>query len=239
MHKYGGSSLANIDRIRAVAQHIRHVYAQGQDLVVVVSAMGDSTDELTDLARQIHPDPPRRELDMLLTAGERISMALLSMALHGMNIPSVSLTGSQCGILTTEHHGRARVRAITGQRIQSALEQKYVVIVAGFQGVHPESREVTTLGRGGSDLTAVALAVSLMAQSCEFYKDVEGILSADPRLVEKAQKRTQMTYEQAVALMSSGSGVIHNRAVLLAAKHKLPLTIKSSFHPELPGTLIS
>ena len=177
IQKYGGSSVASLERIKAVADHIKSCAQQGNRLVVTISAMGSQTDELSKLAIAMSPNPPRRELDMLLTAGERISMALLSIALHDRGVDAVSLTGSQCGILTDQTHGNARITKILGDRIRSSLNENRVVIVAGFQGVSPATKEITTLGRGGSDLSAIALAATLKADKCQLFKDVENLMT--------------------------------------------------------------
>ena len=188
VQKYGGSSLESADRIRAVAERIVATKKQGNDVVVVCSAMGDTTDELLDLAAQVNPVPPRREMDMLLTAGERISNALVAMAVESLGAHAQSFTGSQAGVLTTERHGNARIVDVTPGRLTEALDEGKICIVAGFQGVNKESRDVTTLGRGGSDTTAVALAAALNADVCEIYSDVDGVYTADPRIVPDAQK---------------------------------------------------
>jgi aspartate kinase len=195
VQKYGGSSVADVERIRQVADRIAATRATGKDVVVVVSAMGDTTDELLGLARRICPSPARRELDMLLSAGERISMALLSMALNARSVPAVSFTGSQSGIITNDAHTNARIVEVRPYRVQDELARGKVVIVAGYQGVSYK-REVTTLGRGGSDTTAVALAAALDAEACEIYSDVDGVYSADPRLVPEARRLAEISYPE-------------------------------------------
>jgi uridylate kinase len=234
VRKYGGSSLADIDRIRTVAQDIRQARDQGYQVVVVVSAMGKTTDELTELANRTNPTPPRRELDMLLSVGERITMSLLSMALAAEGCPAISYTGSQCGIITDNSHNDARILEVKGDRVRESLAEGYTVVVAGFQGVSRE-REITTLGRGGSDTTAVALAAALGAVRCEILKDVDGVMSADPRQVPNARRHENLSWDQMRQIASSGCGVVHLRAVEYAAVHEVPLTVRSSFH-DGPGT---
>lgn len=236
VRKYGGSSLASIDRLRAVADDLVRKRAEGYDLVVVVSAMGRTTDDLLHLARQANPDPPRRELDMLLTVGERVSMSLLSMALAAAGCPAISFTGSQVGIITDTSHTDARIVEVKADRVREALAAGQVVVVAGFQGVSV-AREITTLGRGGSDTTAVALAAALRAVRCEILKDVDGVYSADPHRVPGARRHARLSYEQMRRIAAAGSGVIHARAVEYAARHGVPLLVGSSFR-EGPGTLI-
>lgn len=236
VRKYGGSSLASIDRVRAVADDLVRKRAEGYDLVVVVSAMGRTTDDLLHLARQANPDPPRRELDMLLTVGERVSMSLLSMALAAAGCPAISFTGSQVGIITDTSHTDARIVEVKADRVREALAAGQVVVVAGFQGVSV-AREITTLGRGGSDTTAVALAAALRAVRCEILKDVDGVYSADPHRVPGARRHARLSYEQMRRIAAAGSGVIHARAVEYAARHQVPLLVGSSFR-DGPGTLI-
>lgn len=238
VQKYGGTSVADPARISNVAERVRTTREQGDDVVVVVSAMGQTTDELMRLAREITDDPPPRELDMLLTAGERITMALLAMALEKRNIPAVSYTGSQAGILTDSSHGEARIREITGERVKQSISEGKVVIVAGFQGVDPDRREVTTLGRGGSDTTAVALAVTLGAEVCEIFTDVEGVFTADPRIVPDAVKVTDISFADMLALARNGAGVLVDHSVELAMSHDVPINVRSSFNFE-PGTRVS
>lgn len=231
VQKFGGTSVGTPERIQAVARRIAHARAQGHLLVVVVSAMGDTTDDLIELAHRVTPDPPHREMDMLLTAGERISMALLSMALEAAGVPAVSFTGSQSGIITTESHRRARIRRILGDRVRAALSDGKVAIVAGFQGVS-EKKEITTLGRGGSDTTAVALAAALGAERCEIYTDVDGVYSADPRVVPGAKRWERIPADLMVELAWRGAGVLHPRCVELALKHQVALHVKNSLRSE-------
>jgi uridylate kinase len=236
VRKYGGSSLATVARVREVAADIRAARDAGFALVVVVSAMGKTTDELAALAREAAPAPPRRELDMLLSVGERITMSLLSMALADLGCPAISFTGSQCGIITDTSHSDARILEVKGDRVREALEKGYIVVVAGFQGVSRE-REITTLGRGGSDTTAVALAAALGAVRCEILKDVDGVLSADPRLVPDPTRHEALDWDEMRAVAESGCGVVHLRAVEYAAERNVPLVVRSSFH-DGPGTAI-
>ncbi len=236
VRKYGGSSLASVDRIRAVARDLAAKRREGYRLVVVVSAMGRTTDELGHLAHQAHPDPPRRELDMLLSVGERITMSLLSMALAGEGCAAISYTGSQCGIITNTSHTDARIVEVRADRVRQSLDQGHIVVVAGFQGVSVE-REITTLGRGGSDTTAVALAAALGAERCEILKDVAGVFTADPHKVPAARRHDALTFEQMAQLAAAGCGVIHARAVEYAARHGVPLFVGSSF-ADGPGTLV-
>jgi aspartate kinase len=230
--------VGTLERIRSVAEHIATTYRQGHRLVVVVSAMGQQTDELLDMALALSPEPPQREVDMLLSVGERISMSLLAIALNEMKVPTVSFTGSQSGILTDDTHGNARIQKILGDRIRRALEAGKLVIVAGFQGMSENGKEITTLGRGGSDLTAIALAHTLKADRCQIYKDVDGVCTADPRLVPSAQVMPTMSWDSLSHLTWHGSGVVHNRGVHLAKKYRIPLEIRSSFNLETPGTLV-
>lgn len=235
VRKYGGSSLAGIPRLREVARGLRDARGEGVRLVVVVSAMGDQTDELVRLAQQANPQPPRREMDMLLTVGERISMSLLCMALAAEGVPAISLTGSQVGIITDASHTDARILEVKAYRVREALADGHVVVVAGFQGYSAETRDVTTLGRGGSDTTAVALAHALGALRCEILKDVPGVMTADPKLLPAARRLERLTYDQMQAIADAGCGVVHPRAVAYAARHGVPLWVGSSFDPG-PGT---
>ncbi len=228
VQKYGGSSVADVEKIRKVAAKVKARRDEGYQLVVVVSAMGDTTDELLALAKQLSPDPPRRELDMLLTCGERISMALLSMALQELACPAISFTGSQSGIITNDAHAQARIVEVRPFRIQDELAAGKVVIVAGYQGVSYK-REVTTLGRGGSDTTAVALAAALQAEACEIYSDVDGIFSADPRVVPEARKLAELSYEEMQELASAGAKVLNAQAVEFARQKGIVILAKSSF----------
>ncbi len=229
VQKYGGSSVADAASIKRVAQRIVATKKAGNDVVVVVSAMGDSTDELIDLAKQVSPLPPGRELDMLLTAGERISMALLAMAISDLGVQARSFTGSQAGVITDASHGKARIIDVTPGRIQGALDSGAVAIVAGFQGVSQDTKDITTLGRGGSDTTAVALAAALGAGVCEIYTDVDGVFSADPRIVATARHLATVTYEEMLELAASGAKVLHLRCVEYARRYDLPIHVRSSF----------
>ena len=234
VQKFGGTSVGTPERIRAVAARVAATVREGHRVCVVVSAMGRTTDELLQLARDVSRLPPAREVDMLLTAGERISMALLSMALKDLDISALSFTGSQSGIITSHHHQRARIRRILGDRVREALSLGNVAIVAGFQGVS-ESREITTLGRGGSDTTAVALAAVLGADRCDIFTDVDGVYSADPRLVPNARKYAEIPTDQMVELALRGAGVLHARSVEIAEKYGVPLWVRNSLN-EAPGT---
>ncbi len=228
VQKFGGSSVANPDRIKNVARRIDDTRKKGHRLVVVVSALGDTTDELLGLASRITRKPSERELDVLMSTGEQVSMALLAMALEKLGSAAVSFTGWQVGIRTSPAHTCARIRHINTQRILRELKNKKVVIVAGFQGVNPQN-DITTLGRGGSDLTAVALAKALEADACEIYTDVEGIFTTDPRLVKKARKIRKISYEEMLEMASSGAQVMQSRSIELAGKHHIPLHVRSSF----------
>jgi aspartate kinase len=230
VHKYGGTSVGSPERIRAVAERIAYAYQTDRKLVVVVSAMGHTTDELIELAHRVSKRPSHREMDMLLSAGERVSMALLSMALADLGIPALSFTGSQTGIITTGSHRRARIQRILGDRVRAALNDEKVAIVAGFQGVS-ESKEITTLGRGGSDTTAVALAASLGADACEIYTDVDGVFTADPRIVPDAQLLRAISHDVMVELATRGAGVLHPRSVELAQQYGVKLRVRSSLRP--------
>ncbi len=237
VQKFGGSSVADAESIKRVAARIAATKRSGQQVVVVVSAMGDTTDELIDLANQVSPMPNGRELDMLLTAGERISMALLAMAISNLGLEARSFTGSQAGIITTSTHGRARVIDVTPGRIQEALNEGAIAIVAGFQGISQDTKDITTLGRGGSDTTAVALAAALEADVCEIYTDVDGVFSADPRIVPAARKLKSVTYEEMLELAASGAKVLHLRCVEYARRFNLPIHVRSSFS-NLEGTWV-
>jgi len=238
VQKYGGSSVADAEGIKRVAQRIVGTRKAGNDVVVVVSAMGDTTDELIELAEQVSPLPPGRELDMLLTAGERISMALLAMAIANLGMRARSFTGSQAGVITDSSHGRARIIDVTPGRIQSALAEGAVAIVAGFQGVSQDTKDVTTLGRGGSDTTAVALAAAMDADVCEIYTDVDGVYSADPRLVPTARRLPRVTYEEMLEMAANGARVLHLRCVEYARRYGIPVHVRSSFS-QREGTWIS
>ena len=227
VQKFGGSSVADVERIRKVAARVAARRAEGHQLVVVVSAMGDTTDELLALAKQMSADPPRRELDMLLTCGERISMALLSMALHALDVPAISFTGSQSGIITDDNHAQARIVEVRPVRIREELGKGKVVIVAGYQGVS-RNREVTTLGRGGSDTTAVALAAALEAEACEIYSDVDGVFSADPRVVPEARKLEALDYGTMQELAAAGARVLNAQAVEFARAAGIAIEARST-----------
>jgi aspartate kinase len=237
VQKYGGTSVDGPERIRAVAKRVAAARAAGHDTVVVVSAMGQTTDELLRLAEKVAPHPSRRELDMLLTAGERISMSLLAMALHDAGVAAISFTGSQSGILTDGAHSAARIVAVKPERIRAELANGQVVIVAGFQGVNPTTKEITTLGRGGSDTTAVALAATLDRAACEIYTDVPGVLTADPRIVPGARVIPRLSYPVCSALAHLGGRVLHARCVDLAAREGVRIAVRSSLD-ETPGTTI-
>ncbi len=238
VQKYGGSSVADAERIKRVAERIVATRKAGHDVVVAVSAMGDTTDELLDLASQVSPLPPPRELDMLLTAGERISMALLAMAIHNLGYEARSFTGSQAGVITTSVHGKARIIDVTPGRIRSALDEGAIAIVAGFQGVAQDTKDVTTLGRGGTDTTAVALAVALNADLCEIYTDVDGVFTADPRIVPNASRIERITYEEMLELAACGAKVLHLRSVEYARRAGLPIHVRSSYSNR-PGTVVT
>jgi aspartate kinase len=229
VQKYGGSSVADAESIKRVARRIVATCAKGNQVAVVVSAMGDTTDELIDLAGEISPQPPARELDMLLTAGERISMAVLAMAIADLGMEARSFTGSQAGVITDAVHGRARIIDVTPGRIRSALDEGAIPIVAGFQGVSQTTKDITTLGRGGSDTTAVALAAALGADVCEIYTDVDGVFTADPRIVPQARRIPRISYEEMLELAASGSKVLMPRCVEYARRYALPIHVRSSF----------
>nr|CAO00530.1 aspartokinase [Corynebacterium glutamicum] len=238
VQKYGGSSLESAERIRNVAERIVATKKTGNDVVVVCSAMGDTTDELLELAAAVNPVPPAREMDMLLTAGERISNALVAMAIESLGAEAQSFTGSQAGVLTTERHGNARIVDVTPGRVREALDEGKICIVAGFQGVNKETRDVTTLGRGGSDTTAVALAAALNADVCEIYSDVDGVYTADPRIVPNAQKLEKLSFEEMLELAAVGSKILVLRSVEYARAFNVPLRVRSSYSND-PGTLIA
>jgi aspartate kinase len=238
VQKYGGSSVADADGIKRVAQRIVATRKAGHSVVVVVSAMGDTTDELHDLARQVSPLPPGRELDMLLTAGERISMALLAMAIANLGLKARSFTGSQAGVITDSAHGRARIIDVTPGRISGALSDGAIPIVAGFQGVSQSGKDITTLGRGGSDTTAVALAAALKADICEIYTDVDGVFTADPRIVRTARRIPWISYEEMMEMAAGGAKVLQLRCVEYARRYGMPLHVRSSFS-QREGTRIS
>jgi aspartate kinase len=237
VQKFGGSSVADAASVKRVARRIVDTKRAGHDVVVVVSAMGDTTDELLDLAEQVSPQPPGRELDMLLTAGERISMALLAMAIHDLGEQARSYTGSQAGLITDSAHGAARIIDVTPSRISAAIDEGAVPIVAGFQGVAQDTKDITTLGRGGSDTTAVALAAALQADVCEIFTDVDGVFTADPRVVPRARKVDLITYEEMLELAAVGAKVLHLRCVEYARRFGLPIHVRSSFNDN-EGTLV-
>jgi aspartate kinase len=228
VQKYGGTSVADPDRMRNVARHIAETRAKGIDVVAVVSAMGKATDNLVELARQVSSNPQGREMDMLLTTGERISMSLLCMALHDVGCDAMSFTGSQVGIITDTSHTKAKILEIKGDRVRDALSAGKVAVVAGFQGVSTD-REITTLGRGGSDTTAVALAAALNADACEIYTDVTGVFSADPRMVPQARKIQYLSFDEMLEMAGAGSKVLALRAVEFARNHNVPIHVRSSF----------
>ncbi|MFJ6721505.1 MULTISPECIES: aspartate kinase [unclassified Streptomyces] len=238
VQKYGGSSVADAEGIKRVAKRIVDAKKNGHQVVVVVSAMGDTTDELIDLAEQVSPMPAGREFDMLLTAGERISMALLAMAIKNLGHEAQSFTGSQAGVITDSVHNKARIIDVTPGRIRTALDEGNIAIVAGFQGVSADSKDITTLGRGGSDTTAVALAAALDAEVCEIYTDVDGVFTADPRVVKKARKIDWISSEDMLELAASGSKVLLHRCVEYARRYNIPIHVRSSFSG-LPGTWVS
>jgi aspartate kinase len=238
VQKYGGSSLENADRIKRVAERIVATRKAGDEVVVVCSAMGDTTDELTDLALQVNPVPPEREMDMLLTAGERISNSLVAMAISALGAEARSFSGSQAGVITTSAHGNARIIDVTPGRVRAALDQGYIVLVAGFQGVSQDTKDITTLGRGGSDATAVALAAALGADVCEIYTDVDGVYTADPRIVRDAERLDRVTYEEMLEMAASGAKVLMLRCVEYARRYNVPIHVRSSY-TNRPGTLVS
>ncbi|MCF3100393.1 aspartate kinase [Streptosporangium nondiastaticum] len=238
VQKYGGSSVADAEGIKRVAKRIVEAKKNGHQVVVVVSAMGDTTDELIDLAEQVSPMPAGREFDMLLTAGERISMALLAMAIKNLGHAAQSFTGSQAGVITDAVHGKARIIDVTPGRIQQSVDSGNIAIVAGFQGVSQDSKDITTLGRGGSDTTAVALAAALNAEVCEIYTDVDGVFTADPRVVKKARKIDWISFEDMLELAASGSKVLLHRCVEYARRYNIPIHVRSSFSG-LRGTWVS
>ena len=237
VQKYGGTSVADPERMRNVARHIAATRAAGHDLVVVVSAMGKATDNLMQLAHQVSANPPSREMDMLLTTGERISMALLCMALHDAGVEAVSFTGSQVGIITDTVHTKAKILEVKGDRVRAAINDKKVAVVAGFQGIST-AKEITTLGRGGSDTTAVALAAALQADSCEIYTDVTGVFTADPRIVPQARKLQHINFDEMLEMAGAGSKVLALRSVEFARNHNVPIQVRSSFTWE-PGTWVT
>jgi aspartate kinase len=236
VQKYGGTSVGDTDKIKRVAGRIKTYYDRGEDVVVVVSAMGHSTDELISLAEKVNPNPSRREMDMLLSTGEQVSISLLAMALEGIGVPAQSFTGSQVRIITDGNFSNAKIEMIDHSKILESLAQKKVVIVAGFQGIDKDSN-ITTLGRGGSDTSAVALAATLGAKECEIYTDVNGVYTADPNKVKTAKMHQRITYDEMLELASLGAGVLHSRSVELAKNYDVVIHVRSSFHLE-PGTLV-
>jgi len=238
VQKYGGSSVADAGGVKRVAQRIVATRKAGHSVVVVVSAMGDTTDELHDLARQVSPLPPAREMDMLLTAGERISMALLAMAIANLGLSARSFTGSQAGVITDDAHGKARIIDVTPGRISTALAEGAIPIVAGFQGVSQNGKDITTLGRGGSDTTAVALAAALNADVCEIYTDVDGVFTADPRIVPAARRIPAISYEEMLEMAACGAKVLQLRCVEYARRYDMPIHVRSSFS-QRTGTWVS
>ncbi|KZM76849.1 aspartate kinase [Cellulosimicrobium sp. I38E] len=238
VQKYGGSSVSDAESIKRVAKRIAQTKRAGHDVVVVVSAMGDTTDELIDLAQQVTPLPPQREMDILLTAGERISMSLLAMAINSLGVKAKSFTGQQAGVITDAVHGKARIVDVVPHRIRETIERGQVAIVAGFQGVTQSTNDVTTLGRGGSDTTAVALAAGLDADVCEIYTDVDGIFTADPRIVPSARKIDRITYEEMLEMAASGAKVLALRCVEYGRRYGVPIHVRSSFSGK-EGTFVS
>ena len=238
VQKYGGSSVADAASIKRVAKRIAEARRAGDDVVVVVSAMGDTTDELIDLATEVTPVPPQREMDILLTAGERISMSLLAMAIHSQGVSARSYTGQQAGVITDAAYGKAKIIDVAPSRIRKALDAGHVAIVAGFQGVNQETNDVTTLGRGGSDTTAVALAAALGADVCEIYTDVDGVFTADPRIVPAARKIDRISYEEMLEMAASGAKVLAPRCVEYGRRYDVPVHVRSSFSGKV-GTIVA
>lgn len=237
VQKYGGTSVGNVERIKRVARNIAEFKKLGHDVIVAVSAPGDTTDNLIDVAKRINEKPSNREMDMLLSTGEQISIALLAIALDALDIPVISLTGPQLGIITDDVHMKARIQTINPKRMRQELDQGNVIIVAGFQGMTPD-REITTLGRGGSDTTAVAIAAAIGADLCEIYTDVDGVYTADPRIVKNTSKLKQITYDEMLELASLGAKVLHPRSVELAKIHHVKLCVRSSFDTSKEGTFV-
>jgi len=236
VQKYGGSSVQTPERIRLVAQRVVRAHRQGHQLVIVVSAMGDTTDELVELMRQVNPKPPKREMDVLLSSGEIVSVALVASAIDAAGGKALSLVGRQIGIMTDQDHTKARIQKVECAHIKAHLNQGFIVVIAGFQGISTENN-ITTLGRGGSDTTAVALAAALRADTCEILSDVEGVFTADPRIVPEARKLSRISYEEMLELASLGAKVLHLRAVEMAHKYAVPLHVRSSF-TNREGTII-
>ncbi len=236
VQKFGGSSVADTEKVMNVANRVVETYKEGNSVIVVVSAQGDTTDDLIDKAREINSNPSKREMDMLLASGEQMSASLLAMAIEKIGVPVISLTGWQAGFLTNSNAGNARINKVDTERISSEIDQKKIVIVAGFQGVDKYDN-ITTLGRGGSDTSAVAIAASIRADRCEIYTDVDGVYTADPRIVPNAKKLEEITYDEMLELASLGANVLHNRSVEMAKKYNVKLEVKSSFK-KVPGTLV-
>ncbi len=236
VQKFGGTSVANADRVRNVASIVADTYKAGNDVVVVVSAQGDTTDDLLEKANEINPHASKRELDMLVTAGEQISASLLAMALEGMGMPVISLLGWQMGMKTNSNYGNARIKKIDSERLEAELNRKNIVVVAGFQGIN-KYEDITTLGRGGSDTTAVAIAAALKADACHIYTDVDGVYTADPRIVENAKKLDEITYDEMLELATLGAQVLHNRSVEMAKKYNVNLEVRSSLE-RVEGTVV-
>jgi aspartate kinase len=238
VQKYGGATLADAEKIKAAAKRIRDLHQSGVKVVAVVSAMGKTTNQLIDLARQVSTRPHMRELDMLLTAGERISMSLLSMALNDLGCPAISFTGSQAGILTDDSHFNAQIIDVKAFRVEQALNENKVVILAGFQGVSPQTKEITTLGRGGSDISAVSMAAYLKADRCEVLKDVAGVFSADPKLEPSAKLLPELTYSQLDDMTTWGAQVLNHKSVKLAEEKKVPIVVNSASDASSKGTVV-
>ena len=236
VQKFGGTSVADADRVRNVASIVADTYKAGNDVVVVVSAQGDTTDDLLEKANEINPHASKRELDMLVTAGEQISASLLAMALEGMGMPVISLLGWQMGMKTNSNYGNARIKRIESERLEAELNRKNIVVVAGFQGINKYD-DITTLGRGGSDTTAVAIAAALKADACHIYTDVDGVYTADPRIVKDAKKLDEITYDEMLELATLGAQVLHNRSVEMAKKYNVNLEVRSSLE-RVEGTVI-
>lgn len=237
--KFGGSSLGTVEKIKSIAQTVAEDTKKSQRFLIVVSAMGQTTDELLQMANQITSTPNQRELDMLLTSGERISMALLSLGLNSLGVSAISFTGSQAGILTCGTFGDAQILAVKPERVQQELEANKVVVIAGFQGVDPVTKEVTTLGRGGSDTTAIAMAAYFNCPVCEFKKDTEGVFDKDPHLHKDAKQLSELSWDQLVELTKKGSQIIHHKAALMARSKQMPLLISHAHKPEGLSTRIS
>ncbi len=236
VQKFGGSSVANAERVMNVARRIVETYKQGNSVIVVVSAQGDTTDELIEKAKEINPDASKREMDMLLSTGEQISISLLAMAIQSLGYNAVSLTGWQAGMSTDSNYGKSRIKKINCERLQKELDANNIVIVAGFQGINKYD-DITTLGRGGSDTSAVAIAAALHADLCEIYTDVDGVYTADPRIVKNAKKMDSISFDEMLELASLGAGVLHNRSVELAKKYNVNLMVRSSLNNN-PGTVV-